>query len=131
MADPMRTRKAELNNHARETVCEQLSGDRVILNIKPRDYTPEMAKEVRKTLGMSQTIFAQFLGVSQKAVSAWEQGRNRVPRIAARFFDEITDRPDYWRERVRAVIAAKEPQRNEQFDIVAFRKACCLPKELK
>lgn len=33
-------------------------------------------KSIRNELGMTQALFAGFMGVSQKTVEAWEAGRN-------------------------------------------------------
>lgn len=91
-----------------EGVCDKFTCNRVILNLQPRDYTPEMVKEIRRTLRMSQAIFAQFLGVSPSTIKSWEQGQNPVPGVACRFFDEINSEPERWRERVRESIVDKE-----------------------
>ena len=91
-----------------ESVFDHFTCNRVILNLQPRDYTPEMVKDARKTLRMSQAIFAQFLGVSTSTVRSWEQGQNPVPGMACRFFDEISNNPGYWRERLRASVVDKE-----------------------
>src|SRR5579862_3336473 len=76
-----------------DSVCDHFTCSRVILNLQPRDYKPEMVKEIRRILRMSQPVFAQFLGVSASAVKSWEQGANPVPGVACRFFDEIRQKP--------------------------------------
>ena len=43
-----------------------------------RDYRPDEIKQLRTGLGMTQVVFAGFLGVSPKTVEAWEAGRNRA-----------------------------------------------------
>jgi putative transcriptional regulator len=91
-----------------ESVCDQFTCNRVVLNLQPRDYKPEMVKKVRKTLRMSQAIFAQFLGVSTSTVRSWEQGQNLVPGMACRFLDEINENPTYWLKRLQAAIVDKE-----------------------
>lgn len=81
----------------------------ITMNLKPTSYTPEQVKAARKSLCLSQPLFAQFLGVSLKTVRAWEQG-HEVPRdVACRFMDEIRRKPDYFRERVIESIAFKDP----------------------
>src|SRR5262245_40232198 len=74
--------------------------DRIVLSLRPREYQPEMVSDLRKSLGMSQAIFAQFLGVSASTIRSWEQGQNPVPGMARRFFDEITRDPVYWQKRL-------------------------------
>ena len=91
-----------------KSVCDKFTCTRVVLNLQPRDYTPEMVKEVRAKLRMSQAIFAQFLGVSASTVQSWEQGQNDVPGMACRFLDEINRNPSYWHRRLRASVVDKE-----------------------
>jgi putative transcriptional regulator len=73
---------------------------RVVLDLEPQTYTPEQIRAVRKLLNVSQSIFAQLLGVSVKAVQKWERGG--VPSdIACRFMDEIRRDPNYWKKRLK------------------------------
>lgn len=89
-------------------VTEHFTCTRVILKLEPRDYDPRMVKAVRRSLGVSQTLFAKFLGVSPSSVRSWEQGVNPVPAIACRFMDEIQACPGHWRERLLKAIVDKE-----------------------
>lgn len=44
--------------------------------IAPIDkYSNEEIKSIRKKAGMTQRVFADYMGVSQKTVEAWELGR--------------------------------------------------------
>ena len=45
-------------------------------------YDAKRVKTLRLELGLSQSVFADVLGVSKKTVEAWESGRN-VPSDAA------------------------------------------------
>jgi putative transcriptional regulator len=80
---------------------------RVLLDVKPARYTPKLVKKTRAVLGVSQALFAQFLGVSVKTVHAWEQGITSPSDIARRFMDEIRENPDYWRARFRQSLVTK------------------------
>ena len=81
---------------------------RVVLKLQPTTYRPADVKRTRALLNASQPLFAQFLGVSDKTVRAWESGK--LPSgIAARFMDEIQTDPTYWRERVRKAAKLKKP----------------------
>ena len=71
-------------------------------------YDPPLVKQTRGLLHASQTVFAQFLGVSVQTVRAWEQGENMPSDIAKRFMDEIRHNPDYWRTRLREVMVPKK-----------------------
>ena len=52
-------------------------------------------------LGQSQTIFAEFLGVSPSAVQDWEQGLKPPHGAACRLMDEIRRDPKYWIQRLQ------------------------------
>ena len=42
------------------------------MSIGNSDFTPERVKALRLRLGLTQTEFGARLGISQKAISAWE-----------------------------------------------------------
>ena len=44
------------------------------VDFRPRDYGPDDVRRVRDLLGMSQVLFAGFLGVDANTVRSWEQG---------------------------------------------------------
>ena len=49
------------------------------MRIEPvKELSGEKVKEIRRTANLTQRTLAEFLGVSAKAVEAWESGR-RVP----------------------------------------------------
>lgn len=66
----------------------------------PRDYGPDDVRRVRGLLGMSQVLFARFLGVDANTVRSWEQGTRPPSPIARRFMDEIEGDPEHWRQRI-------------------------------
>jgi len=87
-------------------IREKYTCRRVVVDLHPTMYTPEQVKATRSLLGVSQAVFAQFLGVSKKTVAAWEQGK--VPNeMACRFMDEIQRNPEYWRDRLRESVKSK------------------------
>jgi DNA-binding transcriptional regulator YiaG len=59
-------------------------------------------------LGASQTIFAQFLGVSPSAVQDWEQGLKPPHGAACRLMDEIRRDPNYWIRRLQELSSPVE-----------------------
>ena len=69
---------------------------RVVLDIGPKTRKAKDVKSTRNLLNASQAIFAQFLGVSVKAVRKWESGQT-PSEMASRFMDEIRRNPEYWR----------------------------------
>ncbi len=78
---------------------------RVILDLEPQIYMAKDVKSTRKLLNASQSLFAQFLGVSVKAVRKWEGGQT-PSEIACRFMDEIRRNPEYWHRRLRESMRA-------------------------
>ena len=55
------------------------------LSIAPIEkFTASEIKEIRKNTGMTQALFAKYLGVSLKTVEAWEAGRNQPNGTACR-----------------------------------------------
>lgn len=71
------------------------------LNLQPKGYDGADVKKVRKILGVSQPLFAQFVGVSVAAIRDWEQGIKPPSRTVCRLMDEIFHNPEYFRKRFR------------------------------
>jgi putative transcriptional regulator len=59
------------------------------------DYAPERVKRLRKTVKLSQPVFAQALNVDADTVRAWEQGR-RTPNGAALRLLQLTEQHPEW-----------------------------------
>src|SRR5215831_10321979 len=78
------------------------------VDFRPRDYGPDDVRRVRGLLGMSQVLFAGFLGVDANTVRSWEQGTRPPSPIARRFMDEIESDPTYWRHRIVQKAVATE-----------------------
>jgi putative transcriptional regulator len=79
---------------------------RVTLDLEPHAYTPDRVKSTRQILNASQEVFAQFLGVSVKAVRKWEGG-GTPNDMAFRFMDEIQRNPEHWQKRLRESIKVR------------------------
>lgn len=59
-----------------------------ILMIEPvKKYTNEEIKRIRNKSGMTQAVFANYLGVSKKTVEAWELGRTHPTGPAYRLIN--------------------------------------------
>jgi putative transcriptional regulator len=84
-----------------EDISKRFTCRTIRLNLSIKPYTPKLVKQTRETLGVSQAIFAQFLGVSASAVQDWEQGAKHPQGSARRLMDEIRGNPEYWRRRLR------------------------------
>lgn len=84
-------------------VHQRLTVRQIHLNLEPGEYSRDLVKKTRELLGLSQPLFARFLGISAKTIRAWEQGVNAPHPMACRFMDEIRLNPDYWKRRLRQV----------------------------
>ena len=54
-------------------------------------YSREQIKSIRNKAGMTQAVFASYMGISKKTVEAWELGRTHPTGPACRLLD-ILDR---------------------------------------
>jgi hypothetical protein len=70
-----------------------------------QEYGPDDVRRVRGLFRMSQTVFAEFLGVDANTIQSWEQGARPVSSIGRRFLTEIEGAPDHWRQRIAHCIA--------------------------
>lgn len=57
-------------------------------------------KQIRQTLDMTQTLFAQLLGVSKKTIEAWEAGTNVPNGSAKRLLQLFAENPDLVKEEI-------------------------------
>ncbi|MCK5737486.1 MAG: helix-turn-helix domain-containing protein [Spirochaetaceae bacterium] len=58
-------------------------------------YRGAEVREIRETSSLTQSIFAEALGVSRKTVEAWESGRNTPTGPAQRILSSIKEDPAY------------------------------------
>jgi len=65
---------------------------RHIVSVKPLTvYKANEIKKIRANLELSQSVFANIIGVSKKAVEAWESGKN-IPQGPAQRMLELLDK---------------------------------------
>ena len=70
----------------------QFKGRKTVYVIEPvKSYTNDQIKKIRKSVGMTQFVFASFMGVSCKTVEAWEKGTNRPAKTACRLLSMLED----------------------------------------
>lgn len=62
---------------------------RVVSIIPVKEYSAAEIQKIRKTTGMSQKLFASYMGVSNKTVEAWEAGINHPSGAASRLLSMI------------------------------------------
>jgi putative transcriptional regulator len=90
-----------------EDITKRFTCHKVVLHLEPTSYSPELVRQTRNALNVSQSLFAQFLGVATNTVCAWERGDNSPNDMACRFMDEIRHNPDYWRKRFFEMVTEK------------------------
>ena len=55
------------------------------------EYNPTEIRAIRMDAGMTQNIFANYMGVSKKTVEAWESGRTRPTGSAFRLMSILSN----------------------------------------
>lgn len=88
-------------------IDERFTVRTVELDLHPHSYGADDVKGIRNLLGLSQALFAKFLGVDLGTVRSWEQGKNPPSPMACRFMDEIRNSPDHWKGRLNQAIKTK------------------------
>lgn len=61
---------------------------------EPKVFSARAIKKLRVSMGISQSMFAQIIGVSVNAIRNWEQGRNSPSTMARRFLELIENDPE-------------------------------------
>lgn len=70
-----------------------LKEETVSIEIEPLvQYTAEDIKEIRSKTGLTQSLFAQWFGVSTRTVEAWESGRNKPSGPSSRLLSLLKSR---------------------------------------
>ena len=63
----------------------KLKAKKTTLTITPVEvFTAQDIKDIRNQTGLTQVLFAKFMGVSVKTVESWEAGRNHPEGVAYR-----------------------------------------------
>ncbi|KHM52927.1 MAG: helix-turn-helix domain-containing protein [Anaerovibrio sp.] len=67
-----------------EAILDAKSGNKILnsetvsIEIEPLvEYSADTIKDIRKRTGLTQALFAKWIGVSTRTVEAWESGRNK------------------------------------------------------
>ena len=58
-------------------------------------FKPEEIRSIRLETGMTQNLFAKYMGVSVKTVEAWEAGRNHPEGAACRLLSMTRSDPAF------------------------------------
>ena len=66
------------------------------ITIAPVDtFTAQEIKEIRNNTGLTQVLFAKYMGVSVKTVESWEAGRNHPEGAACRLLSLTRNDPSF------------------------------------
>lgn len=76
---------AEATEDAQST--EKKLQRRVVSIVPVKEYNAAEIKTIRKSTGLSQKLFASYMGVSDKTVEAWEAGTNHPSGAASRLLN--------------------------------------------
>lgn len=66
---------------------EKVLKRRIVTILPVKVYTSEDIKKIRRKTGMSQRVFAGYMGVSVKTVESWESGVNHPSGAASRILN--------------------------------------------
>ncbi len=73
-----------------------LKAKKTVMSIAPVDaFLPSEIKDIRNKTGLTQVLFAKFMGVSVKTVEAWESGRNHPEGAACRLLTITKNDPSF------------------------------------
>ncbi len=70
-----------------EDVKEKKLPRRIVTVLPVKEYRAEEVKAIRNRTGLSQKLFAGYMGVSDKTVEAWESGKNHPSGAASRILN--------------------------------------------
>ena len=76
--------------------------------VPPPQLSPEDVRRAREVLGVSQPVFAGFLGTSTSTIRSWEQGQKTPSPMARRLLSLIAADPIYWKSRFSSMAQIRE-----------------------
>ena len=73
-----------------------LKARKTTITVAPVDaFTPQEIKAIRNNTGLTQVLFAKYMGVSVKTVESWEAGRNHPEGAACRLLSLTRNDPNF------------------------------------
>ena len=71
----------------------ELKGRKTVFEIQPvKTYDNNQIRAIRNSVGMTQVLFADYMGVSSKTVEAWEKGTNHPTGSACRLISMLENK---------------------------------------
>jgi putative transcriptional regulator len=89
---------------ARTPLEKKYTVRKVAVFVPPPQLGPEEIRKTRELLGVSQPVFAGFLGASPSTVRSWEQGQKPPSPMARRLLGFIASDPTYWKDRLQSMV---------------------------
>jgi putative transcriptional regulator len=84
---------------ARTLLVSKYTVRQVVGVLPPPEFGPDDVRRTREEFGVSQPVFADFLGTSTSTIRAWEQGQKSPSPMARRLLGLIAADPIYWKGR--------------------------------
>lgn len=73
-----------------------LKAKTTLLTVEPvESFKPDEIRSIRNSTGLTQIMFAKYMGVSVKTVEAWEAGRNHPEGAACRLLSMTRSDPAF------------------------------------
>ena len=86
-----------------------LKAKTTILAVEPiENFKPEEIRSIRMETGLTQILFAKYMGVSVKTVEAWEAGRNHPEGAACRLLSMTRNDPTFPRKSGIVMASARQ-----------------------
>lgn len=79
-----------------------------MIDVRSPELSAAQVRSIRESLGLSQALFATFLGVGIPTVRSWEQGHRAPSAMARRFLGVIRDDPEYWKRKLAGTLAPRK-----------------------
>ena len=73
----------------------------------PGEYDAAAIRATRQKLRISQSVFAQLMGISTILAQSWEQGKRFPDATARRLLDEINREPRHWSRMIKPTPPAR------------------------
>jgi putative transcriptional regulator len=93
---------------ARAPLGSKYTVRQVVGVLPPPPFGPDDVRRTREELGVSQPVFAGFLGTSTSTIRSWEQGQKSPSPMARRLLSLIADDPVYWKSRFSAMAEIRD-----------------------
>ena len=86
-----------------------LKAKTTVLTVAPVEcFKPEEIRSIRNSTGLTQILFAKYMGVSVKTVEAWEAGRNHPEGAACRLLSMTRSDPTFPQKSGIVTVAARQ-----------------------